>query len=74
MKPIKIITDYQKQFIEDNFKTMTDKEIGEEIGLKETWICAYRNEHGMSKFKKHAKVVNIKDEIYFNVNKRWAWL
>lgn len=74
MKPIKILTDYQKKFIEDNFKTMTDKKIGEALGLTETWVCLYRSKKRMLKFKKHAKVVSMKDEIYFNVNQRWAWI
>lgn len=45
----KLITHEQKVFVRDNYKTMSDKEIGENIGLSEGNAKSLRNKLGFER-------------------------
>lgn len=45
----KLITDAQREFVRDNYKTMSDKEIGKNIGLSEGSAKGLRNSLGFKR-------------------------
>lgn len=73
MKPIRVLTEYQKKYIEDNFKTMPYQEIADHIGFKKTWIENYLSRQKRHK-RKAAKVLQDEENGFFNVHQRWSWL
>ena len=73
MKPKPVFTQYQEDFIRDNYKTMRNIDIAKELGLKEPLLWKYKREHGFTKYKK-AKVVKMaKRSRFFNVNEKENW-
>lgn len=73
MKPVRMLTDYEKNYILDNYLTMSYQEIADHIGFKRTWIENY-----LSKMKRHkiraAKVLEQEENGFFNVDKRVSWM
>lgn len=72
MKHQKYLTEYQKEFIKDNFKKMRDIDIGKELELSIIFLQAYRNRMGYLKKKRPAKILPIENE-FFNVDLKENW-
>lgn len=54
-RSIHVWTDEERQFVADNFLTMSDKKISEVLGLSESSVAARRREMGLTKRKKRGR-------------------
>lgn len=67
MKPKKILSEYQINFIRKNYKKMTDKKMGKILGLSTIFLLSYRAKKKFSKNKKPGKLKNINSR-FFNID------
>lgn len=72
MKPVRILTDYQKKFIEENYRTMTHEEIANHLGFTSTWIDNYCSKLGLH--KRQRSTVAKEETKFFNVHQKWSWI
>ena len=71
MKPKKVLSKSEINFIKENYLQMTDAEIGKELGLNDTFIWRVRYDENLPK-KPCKKGVPI-DDGYFHVSDKKNW-
>ena len=72
MKHKKVLTDYQENFIKENYLTMLDKDMGEHLGLTVNFLIAYRATKGLYKNVK-PKVVKMDDGLFHHCSNKKTW-
>lgn len=75
MKPKKVLTQYQKDFIKNNYLSMSFKDISAHTGLSENFLWAYRKEENLAKKKNRIKPTGqfLDGGEYFNVDAKTNW-